>query len=333
MKSAISIHNLQFGYSKKSAIFDSPFSFSLPDGVLCGLIGANGIGKSTFLKTLAGIIPQISGDILIQNQAIKQLNPSLKARKITFIQSNTAHFPDIPSFQIVEMGRFPYMGWINNLKKEDLEKCSYAMELTQTQNLKNKSFHSLSDGEKQRIVFAMALAQDTPIILMDEPMAFLDIPAQAHTYQLINKMVYELNKTVIFSTHDIEKAIKSCDEIILITENKIISGQTELIGLNKDFEKLFAQSQLLFNQKELNYISPSKTLCKPIDIQGNDDEVFWTKHFFERIQFTYSCNFSLPDSVIVSKTENGNVTWILQFENNFITCLSFYEILNAIKRV
>ena len=150
-------------------------------------------------------------------------------------------------YELVALGRQPYTNWIGRLEKKDIEIINLALEETETMSLANKHFYELSDGQLQRVLIARALAQDTPIILLDEPTAHLDMHHTIKIFKLLKKLSKETNKTIIITTHEVNLAIKSADQLILLTDHEVVAGNKKVLIESKSFDHLFSSEIVNFN--------------------------------------------------------------------------------------
>jgi iron complex transport system ATP-binding protein len=225
MSVALQCKNLQFSFSKAPLISDTNISFN--EGEFVGLIGANGAGKSTLLQLLLGLLKADSGEVLLHGKNINQIKRREIAKQLAFVPQST----DLPfAFsvqQLVAMGRNPYLGAFELETKEDKKLIEQAMQQTDITHLQDRHVNTLSGGEKQRVIIARALAQQSPTILLDEPIASLDICHQLTTLQLIQSLT-QSGKTAITALHDLNLAARYCDRLILIAKQE--NGNTTIIN-------------------------------------------------------------------------------------------------------
>ncbi len=249
-KSILKTENLSIGYGKKS--IQKNLNLSISKGTLVSLIGKNGCGKSTLLKTLAGINPLIEGDVLIENQSLDKLNPLERAKNIALVLTECPNISYTKVYDIVKMGQIPFQSWYQKVSKKSLEKINWAIELIKIEDKKERFFNELSDGEKQKVMIAKALAQDTPLIFLDEPTAHLDLPNKIEILILLKNLVKKTGKTIIVATHEINLALQTSDTIWLMKKGEGVEQQTpkDLIKSNS-FKTLFSNElyQLDFNTK------------------------------------------------------------------------------------
>ena len=220
---SISTNNLTIGYGDH--VVQRNLCFSLHAGEMVCMLGPNGCGKSTLLRTLAGLQPSLAGDFAIQNSKFKTQNSS-----IALVLTERLSLDNTTIHDVVAMGRYPYTSFLGGLSAEDEAIISEALEAVGFQNSKfkiqNSKFTSHSDGEKQRILIAKAIAQQTPIILLDEPTAHLDLPNRIRILQLLRRLAHEQGKTILISTHELDLAIQLSDRILLMTPQQGIMLDT-----------------------------------------------------------------------------------------------------------
>ena len=234
---AIEVENLQFGYKEK--IIDD-ISFKIEEGKFVSLIGPNGSGKSTIIKLLSHLYPPWKGKILIGNEDINSLSKKELARKVSLVPQNTLIDYEFTVEDIVLMGRYPYKKRFEKYDEKDYEIVHEALKATNTLHLKDKYITEISGGERQRVIIAKALAQETPIILLDEPTSHLDINHQMEILNLLRRLNKEKKTTIIIAIHDINLASRYSDEIIIIGSGKIIdNGIPEKVITKENMEKVY----------------------------------------------------------------------------------------------
>jgi iron complex transport system ATP-binding protein len=248
---AIEIKNLSIGYSikKNTKVVAGHISSTIFSGELTCLLGANGIGKSTLLRTLTAFLPKLSGEIFIQQQEIDTYSEKELATLISVVLTEKPDIKNMTVRELIGLGRSPYTGFWGTLNKKDKEVVDNAISLVKVTHLAQRMIHTLSDGERQKIMIAKALVQETPIILLDEPTAFLDFPSKVEIMQLLHQLSRKTNKTIFLSTHDLELALQIADKIWLMdNENGIRTGTPEDMSLNGDLSNFFARKGIIFDQ-------------------------------------------------------------------------------------
>lgn len=217
----ISCENLNIGYGNR--VIQHDLSFTLRDGELVALLGANGCGKSTLLRTLAGLQPPLGGTFCfssLSESSLSSLGDSgLSAKRSKYIALVLTERLSVESAtvrDVVAMGRYPYTSFLGTLSAADHRIVSEAMQQVEVADLADTFYNDHSDGEKQRILIAKALAQQTPVILLDEPTAHLDLPSRIKTLNLLRAIAHEQGKTILISTHELDLALRTADRVLLM---------------------------------------------------------------------------------------------------------------------
>lgn len=201
---------------------------SIYSGKLTCLIGANGVGKSTLLRTITAFQPIISGQILLNGIDISTLSIQQLSKLISVVLTDKIDVQNMTISELVGLGRSPYTGFWGTLSKHDQEIVDNALQMVGIISMKDASMHALSDGEKQKVMIAKALAQETPIIILDEPTAFLDYPSKVDVMRLLKRLAHDLGKTVFLSTHDLELTLEIADIIwYLDKSNGLVTGTAD----------------------------------------------------------------------------------------------------------
>lgn len=243
---------INIGYTSKKAqnIIASNIDLSLEKGKLIALIGANGIGKSTLLKTLTGIQKPISGTVFLNEKNIHDLDALTLAQNLGVVLTEKLPPSNLTVWELVALGRQPYTNWIGKLTDNDIAKINEAIELTQIGHLTAKKHYEISDGQLQKVLVARALAQDTPLIILDEPTTHLDLLHKAALFKLLKKLTQETGKCILFSTHDIDMAIQLSDEIIIMTPETVVQDQPCNLIMKGSFNTLFKDEHIVFDAEK-----------------------------------------------------------------------------------
>lgn len=220
----ISLQNLTVGYGEKAILSD--INQTLEPGRLVCLLGSNGVGKSTILRTLAGFLQPLAGKVLLDGKDLTSLSLSQRSKAVSIVLTERVEVPYMKVADLVGMGRSPYTGFFGTLTKEDKAIVVEAIEMVGITSLAERTIDTLSDGERQKAFLAKALAQQTPIILLDEPTAFLDFHAKLSTLRLMQKLAHETDKTILMSTHDVEMALRLSDILWIVQDGEIYTGTT-----------------------------------------------------------------------------------------------------------
>ena len=218
MRDVLRTIGLQIGY--KGTPLMPPIDAVLHEGEAVALIGANGSGKTTLFKTLTGNLKPIEGSVELCGKSLKAYTPNERARLFSLVLTEKPDDLFLSVFDIVDAGRYPHSGLMAKLHEEDYEMIQSKLQVVGVSELINRDFVSLSDGEKQKVMIAKALVQDTPIIYMDEPSAFLDYPSKVELLRLISRLAKEEHKTILYSSHDLELVMKYSEKLWLVAKGK-----------------------------------------------------------------------------------------------------------------
>ncbi|MCF6775299.1 ABC transporter ATP-binding protein [Thiotrichales bacterium 19X7-9] len=251
----IKVKNLYAGYDKKNILEN--INLEIPYGMITSIIGTNGSGKSTLLKQLAGILKKESGDVLLDGKSIMSISRKKLAQRIGFLPQKAQAPEGLTVKEIVLLGRHPYQSLFQRNLKKDLQSVEFALKETDLIDLSAHAFSSLSGGQQQRVWLAMILAQDTDILLLDEPTTYLDIAHQNQLLSLLKKLNQKLNKTIIMVLHDINQVYQISDHVIALKEGQVvISGKTEEVIDRQSIEQVFdVKSQFVFcSEDKRDYI-------------------------------------------------------------------------------
>ena len=239
MSGIIEVENLSFGYTPQSTILKS-LSFEIVAGRFMAIAGPNGAGKTTLLNLLCGLLNPASGSIKIDAAYIKSYSVKKLARKVAVVRQEFVPVFDFTVTEVVSMARTPYLSPLGFESKADREIVAEALDMTDTAQFASRPLAQLSGGERQRVFIARALAQNTPVLLLDEPTSFLDLKYQIGTYDLLKKMQLEKGKTIAAITHDINLAVQYCDEALLLgADSSYRHGLSEDVFSAEQIEKVF----------------------------------------------------------------------------------------------
>lgn len=248
----IRLDSLTLGYGQ--GVLLDKVSADLNGGGLIALLGRNGSGKSTLLRTIAGLGKIKGGNILIDGKVLACLKSDELARTVSFVTTEKIRIPNLKCRDIVALGRAPYTNWIGRLQARDEEIVDGALELLGMSEYADRTMDQMSDGECQRIMIARALAQDTPVILLDEPTSFLDLPNRYELGILLRDLAHRQNKCVFFSTHELDIALTLCDSIALIDQPKLYYLPTRQMVDSGHIERLFRNETVTFDARELRVV-------------------------------------------------------------------------------
>jgi iron complex transport system ATP-binding protein len=231
----LKIENLEIGYHHPIC---SPISLEASSGELICLIGRNGSGKSTLLNTLASIRKPLSGSIKINNQDIKSISNALLPTKVSFVPSKQEFLSNLKVIDLISLGRSPYTNIFDKKSPNDIAIITEAILEFQLKPLEEKHLYEISDGERQRAMICRSFVQETPIILLDEPTAFLDYYSRHKLLQNLKELAQSKNRCIIFSSHDLDIAFKYCSKVWLINDKSLRTIETEELKKTKELEDI-----------------------------------------------------------------------------------------------
>jgi iron complex transport system ATP-binding protein len=209
-------------------------------GQVIGLLGPNGSGKSTLLRTLAGLQPPLTGAVTVMGQTIRSSQVRQTARMLSVVLTDRIDVKNLTVFQLVSMGRYPFTDWLGRAKSEDFDRITAALAQVRLQSYSHRYFNELSDGEQQRTLLAKALAQDTPLIILDEPTAHLDLPNRILIMRLLRNLADQTGKSILFSTHDLDLAVHTADYLWLLQKGgALLRGIPGELMASDAFEETF----------------------------------------------------------------------------------------------
>jgi iron complex transport system ATP-binding protein len=256
MKSVV-LHNLSIGYLTKGNenVVASGLNATINNGELTCLLGRNGIGKSTLLRTLSAFQPALEGEIVISStqppSSITSLTDKQLSRLIGIVLTEKPDVQNMTIEELVGMGRSPYTGFWGTLDDEDKKIVGEAIQLVGIENLQGRMVYTLSDGERQKVMIAKALAQQTPIIYLDEPTAFLDFPSKVETMQLLRRLALEEQKTIFLSTHDVELSLQLADKIWLMEPGHLSVGTPRQLADEGALSRFIDHDGITFDKESL----------------------------------------------------------------------------------
>ena len=248
--------NLSIGYPSKQGanVIASDVSLDFHSGKLIALIGANGIGKSTLLRTLTGIQRPLEGYVSLHGKNISHYTSGELAQQLSLVLTEKLPPSNLTVFELIALGRQPYTNWLGTLTSNDLAHIDQAMMRTETASLAQKKHHELSDGQLQKVLIARTIAQDTPMIVLDEPTTHLDFQHKILLFKLLRKLAHDTGKCIVFSTHDIEMALEISDEIILMTRQKITQTKPGELMAGNGLDGLFNDPNIRFDAGKVKFV-------------------------------------------------------------------------------
>ncbi|MDR1672655.1 MAG: ABC transporter ATP-binding protein [Bacteroidales bacterium] len=310
----VCLASVSVGYRRQPVLSD--VSVCADRGELVALVGRNGMGKSTLMRTIARLQPKLSGDVLLCGKPVEGYSRNRLSGTLSIVSTEIVSVSHLTVKQLVSFGRFPHTNWIGRLTADDMALVEEAIQLTGIASIGNKKLYQTSDGERQRAMIARTLAQDTPVILLDEPTAFLDMAGKYETVRLLGQLTRRKHKTIIFSTHDLNIAMQEADKLWLITDNGMCEGAPEDMALDNRLDRLFENSSLHFDGTSGTF-GIRRSHASTIYLRGKEKYLFWTQKALERIGYEVVFHHGHPEdamSVSVALQGQGDPfpCWTLQ---------------------
>lgn len=331
----IHIEKLSIGYSGKGdvKVVASDICAGINSGELTCLLGANGVGKSTLLRTLSAFQPKLSGEIRIQGKEIGSYTDKQLSKVISVVLTEKCDIRNMTSVELIGLGRSPYTGFWGTLSKEDKEVVDHAINLVGISHLAYRMVHTLSDGERQKVMIAKALAQETPVIFLDEPTAFLDFPSKVEMMQLLHQLSRQTDKTIFLSTHDLELALQIADKIWLMDKvNGVTIGTPEDLSLDGTLSSFFARKGIVFDL-ETGLFRVNNEYTSQIRIVGHGQKYAMVRKALQRNGILANRNVE-SDVYIETGDLKGDGTFVLHPVNGeAVTVQTIDELLAEIVKI
>lgn len=319
------LNSLKIGYvsGRSENVLIPPITACANKGELIAVIGRNGIGKSTLLRTLMGLQPSLGGEIQYSCKNIRDYSRIDLAHKVAYISTEIVKVSNMSVYDLVALGRFSHTNWMGKINLKNHEVIMDAIKKTGMSAFCNRFLSELSDGERQKAMIARILAQDTEIIVMDEPTAFLDVGSKYEILHLMHLLSHKSEKTIIFSTHDLHMAISQSDKIWLILDNRLIEGAPEDLMIKGEFDQLFDSSPVKYNSEHGTFSFRSEEKGW-IYVEGDGICRHWTEKAINRAGFSVSAVKTTPYIIIPS---GNNSKWQLSAHNSVKELESIYELV------
>ncbi|HEX4887314.1 MAG TPA: ABC transporter ATP-binding protein [Luteibaculaceae bacterium] len=266
MRIRLQTQMLTTGYPGK--VLHENLSIALEPGKLTALLGPNGAGKSTLIKTISGMLPPLRGEVLIDGSNFYKKSQSERSLLVSMVLTEKIIDTYLRVRDVVALGRYPHIGWLGQLTAEDHHKVQWSLEQCCVEHLADKSIARLSDGERQRVMIARALAQDTPVVILDEPTAHLDVKNRVDLMVLLRELAHEQGKAILVSTHDLSLSVDLADWLWLMpNQREFSSGLPEEIVFSEKFKHSFESPLVSFEPSTGQFLlKPKKN--NPVQLAG-----------------------------------------------------------------
>ena len=285
--SLLTADSLQIGYRHHGATtcIARDLNLELKAGEFVCLLGPNGAGKSTLIRTLAGMQAPLNGKVSLQGQSFQHIAPRERARQVSVVLTESMPIGMMDAYSLVSLGRHPYSGWLGGLSQHDRERIAWALNAVGAVELAARQVAELSDGERQKVSIARALAQEAKVMLLDEPTAYLDLPRRVELMSILRTLAQQEQMALLLSTHDLDLALRFADKLWVVTANgSLLQGYPEALALSGDFSNVFANENLEWDSEHGLFRTP-KVPCLEAHIKGSGHGYLWTRRAVERLGF------------------------------------------------
>nr|WP_313966560.1 ABC transporter ATP-binding protein [uncultured Porphyromonas sp.] len=283
----IQLHDLSTGYRsrREEKVISRHLELAIAPGEVVMLMGPNGSGKSTLMHTMAGLLTPLSGEVIISGKPLSSLRMKELARLLSLVLTERIPAGNMSISDIVAVGRYPYTGFRGSLRPEDKVVIREALTACHLDGMQERLYSTLSDGEKQRVMIARALAQETPLILLDEPTAHLDLPSRLEVTTMLRTLARSLGKSILISTHELDLALGWADTIWLMDRaGEIVSAAPEDLILDGHIERVFGAPTLSYD-RERGEFSIRQSGGKKINLRGEGLRYIWTSRALQRLGY------------------------------------------------
>jgi len=280
-------------------------------GEVTAIVGVNGVGKSTLLRTLAALQNPLSGEVWLEGVSMAKLSPAERALRLSVVLTDRSMPGNIEGEELVMLGRHPHTGWSGKPGSDDHQIVERALRFTNAESYSKRKIGELSDGQRQRIMIARAIAQDTPIILLDEPTAHLDVPGRVQIFQLLQRLAREQNKAILIASHQLDLALRFADQLWLLqsSETPICKAPEDLI-LEGHLARAFAREGLNFDSHS-GALTVELQAARPVLIEGPELPRYWTGNALRRLGFQLIDDGDADLRILIEAGDNGP-TWQFQ---------------------
>lgn len=328
---ALQTQDLSIGYPQRrkgDICLASSLDLRLEPGSLVGLLGPNGVGKSTLLRTLAAMQSPLAGQVLLDGEDARSMRPGDLAKRLSLVLTNTPCPGLMTGFELVALGRLPHSDWLGRLSQRDRETISWALGAVNAEELACQLVTELSDGQRQKLMIARALAQETAIMLLDEPTAFLDLPRRVEIMRLLKRLAHQTERAILVSTHDLDQALRNCDQLWLMREGAMLVGAPEDLVLDGGMTETFRADGISFDVPSGAFAV--ETPAGPaIYVKGSGTRETWMRRALARNGYRFDPVASVAE---LSLQENGQgPEWRLTIDGRLSRHHNVAAVLEALK--
>ena len=329
MEKILQIKDLSIGYKqqKDTKIVAQNMTVDLHGGELVCLLGPNGAGKSTLMRTISGAQKPLDGEVLLKGEVVHSLSSKQLAKMLSLVLTERVQAGMLTAYEVVALGRYPHIDWTGRLNAKDHEIIRWAIAMTGASELAGRRLTELSDGERQKVMVARALAQEPEVMILDEVTAFLDLPRRVEIMQLLRKLAHTTQKAILLSTHDMDLALRSSDRLWLLPKGGLLQiGAPEDLVLNGAFEQAFASEGVTFDRQTGAFKIQQDDQHK-VRLIGDGEVASWTRRALERSGLSVQPQADMEIEIM----DNGPSRWLLRYQGYSEQFSSIYQLVAAIR--
>lgn len=332
MTTVLHTENLRIGYKnrRQELVVADGINVSLGRGELVALIGPNGTGKSTLARTLAGMQPALNGHAYLLGEDVHRLKPAQLARRLSVVLTERPDVGLLSGYGLVALGRHPYTDWTGRLSEHDEWVIRWAVQAVGAEEIAYKPLVELSDGQRQKVMIARALAQEPELMILDEPTAYLDLPRRAEVMQLLKQLARECEETVVVSTHDLDLALRTADRVWLVSGGTLYDGTPEDLVLDGTFEAAFSGEGVTFDRASGSFRVQGERGMS-VSLGGEGVPYIWTKRALEREGFVVTSNGGPSLARVDVQEADGTRTWHVAHDGAYTICRSIGRLVSLLR--
>jgi iron complex transport system ATP-binding protein len=308
----------------------SGLDITLRRGELVCLLGPNGTGKSTLLRTLSGLQAPLAGRVLLDNEDVHRMSPSARGRHLSVVLTDRVTAGMMTGYDIVALGRHPHTDWRGTLGKRDHDVIQRALESTDAAALASRQISELSDGERQRVMVARAVAQDPAVMMLDEITAFLDLPRRIEIMRLLATLAHDAGVATVVSTHDLELALRVADRVWLFGREGFVTGAPEDLVLSGAFDRAFASEGVEFD-RHLGTFRTATTSRGHVALSGEGVAAIWTTRALERAGYSLSPSDGIPMARVEVRQTAARAEWLLMGDDTVETLATLESLVDSLR--
>lgn len=336
MSRVLEATGLEIGYSLPGGVetrVAQMESIAVEGGEMVCLLGPNGVGKSTLLRTLAGLQRPLAGSLRLLGGDFEALGALERARRVAVVLTDPVDAGALVARDLVALGRHPYTGWLGRLSPTDRGRVDEALAAVGATHLAGKELRSMSDGERQRVLIARALAQDPRLMVLDEPTAFLDLPSRIQVTGLLHRVVAETGIAVVLATHHLELALEYADRVWLLDrEGRLAAGAPEDVALGGLLERTFASEGVVFDPHDGSFrLEHAAGDGLPVTLEASGLVGEWTERALRRAGYAVARGATGAMMRVTASGEPGFATWELEADGVRTSCGSLLELVAALR--